>query len=51
VFQKVVLISPTAAYDVKYQMLPLTAVHEDYSDSLLSEIMEEQKDDMGEIEN
>jgi hypothetical protein len=50
VFQKVVLISPTAAYDVKYQMLPLTAVHEDYSDSLLSEIMEEQKDDMDEYQ-
>jgi hypothetical protein len=50
VFQKVVLISPTAAYDPKYKMLPLTAVHEDYSDTLLSEIMEEQKEDMDEYE-
>eukprot|EP01047_Picozoa_sp_COSAG01_P069720 COSAG01_NODE_10389_length_2179_cov_1.138462_3_plen_258_part_00 len=48
VFQKVVLISPTAAYDEKYKMLPLTAVHEEYSDSLLNEIMEEQKGDMEE---
>ena len=46
VFQKVVLISPTAAYDAKYKMLPLSAVHEDYSDELLSDVMEEQKDDM-----
>lgn len=50
VFQKIVLISPTAAYDEKYKMLPLTAVHEDYSDSLLSEIMEEQKEDMDEYQ-
>ena len=28
VFQKVILISPTAAYDQKYKMLPLTDVHE-----------------------
>ena len=40
VFQKVVLISPTAAYDAKYKMLPLSAVHEDYSDELLSDVME-----------
>ena len=46
VFQKVVLISPTAAYDAKYKMLPLSAVYEDYSDNLLSDIMEEQKADM-----
>ena len=46
VFQKVTLISPTAAYDAKYKMLPLTDVHEDYSDGLLNEIMEEQKTDM-----
>jgi hypothetical protein len=50
VFQKVILISPTAAYDAKYKMLPLTDVHEDYSDKLLSEVMEEQKDDMEEYE-
>ena len=50
VFQKVVLISPTAAYDAKYKMLPLTDVHEDYSDGLLSEVMEEQKDDMEEYQ-
>ena len=50
VFQKVILISPTAAYDAKYKMLPLTDVHEDYSDGLLSEVMEEQKDDMEEYQ-
>ena len=50
VFQKVVLISPTAAFDAKYKMLPLSAVHEDYSDALLSDIMEEQKDDMDSYE-
>ena len=50
VFQKVVLISPTAAYDQKYQMLPLTDVHEDYSDELLTEVVEEQKADMEEYE-
>ena len=50
VFQKVVLISPTAAYDAKYKMLPLNAVHEDYSDDLLSDVMEEQKADMEEYE-
>jgi hypothetical protein len=49
VFQKVVLISPTAAYDEKYKMLPLSAVHEDYSDELMSDIMEEQKTDMEEF--
>jgi len=49
VFQKVILISPTAAYDLKYKMLPLTAVHEDYSDQLLTEVMEEQKEDMEEF--
>ena len=46
VFQKVILISPTAAYDAKYKMLPLTDVYEDYSDKLLNDIMEEQKQDM-----
>lgn len=51
VFQKVVLISPTAAYDEKYQMLPLTAVHENYSDMLLDDIMEEQKADMEEYKD
>ena len=45
VFQKVILISPTAAYDAKYKMLPLTDVYEDYSDELLNDIMEEQKTD------
>ena len=50
VFQKVILISPTAAYDHKYKMLPLTDVHEDYSDGLLTEIMEEQKADMDEYQ-
>ena len=49
VFQKVILISPTAAYDQKYKMLPLTAIHEDYSDELLTEVMEEQKEDMEEF--
>ena len=48
VFQKVILISPTAAYDAKYKMLPLTDVHEDYSDELLNVIMEEQKEDIEE---
>jgi len=48
VFQKLILISPTASYDVKYKMLPLTDVHEEYSDDLLDEIMEEQKADMEE---
>jgi hypothetical protein len=46
VFQKVILISPTAAYDAKYKMLPLTQVHEDYSDGLINQIMEEQKQDI-----
>ena len=46
VFQKVILISPTAAYDAKYKMLPLTDVYEDYSDGLINDIMEEQKQDM-----
>jgi len=50
VFQKVVLISPTAAYDMKYKMLPLTDVHEDYSDELLNQIMEEQKEDLDEFQ-
>ena len=49
VFQKLILISPTAAYDAKYKMLPLTEIHEDYSDSLLNEIMEEQKADIDEF--
>ena len=49
VFQKVILISPTAAYDQKYKMLPLTGIHEDYSDELLTEVMEEQKEDMEEF--
>ena len=48
VFQKVILISPTAAYDAKYKMLPLTDVYEDYSDELLNDIMEEQKTGMEE---
>ena len=48
VFQKVILISPTAAYDAKYKMLPLTEVHEEYSDELINGIMEEQKQDMDE---
>ena len=39
VFQKVILISPTAAYDAKYKMLPLTEVHEEYSDELINQIM------------
>ena len=46
VFQKVILISPTAAFDAKYQMLPLTDVYEEYSDELIKDIMEEQKADM-----
>lgn len=48
VFQKVILISPTASYDEKYKMLPLTAMHEEYSDGLMEDIMEEQKEDMTE---
>jgi len=48
VFQKLILISPTAAYDAKYKMLPLTEIHEEYTDSLLNEIMEEQKADIDE---
>ena len=50
VFQKVVLVSPTASFDPKYKTLPLSAVHEDYSDELLADIMEEQKQDMEEYE-
>ena len=50
VFQKVILISPTASYDQKYKMLPLTDVHEDYSDDLLTEVVEEQKADMEEYQ-
>jgi len=46
VFQKMILISPTAAYDEKYKPLPMTSVHEDYSDQLLEEIMNEQKEDV-----
>ena len=46
VFQKVILISTTAAFDAKYQMLPLTDVYEEYSDELIKDIMEEQKADM-----
>ena len=46
VFQKMILISPTAAYDEKYKLLPMTSVHEDYSDQLLEEIMNEQKEDV-----
>ena len=46
VFQKVILISPTAAYDAKYKMLPLSEVHEEYSDDLLNQIIDEQKDDI-----
>jgi len=49
VFQKVILISPTAAYDAKYKLLPLSEIHEDYTDSLLNEIMEEQKADIDEF--
>ena len=41
-----ILISPTAAYDEKYKLLPLTSIYEDYSDGLLQEIMEEQKEDI-----
>jgi predicted ATP-dependent serine protease len=48
VFQKVILISPTASFDAKYKILPLTQVHEDYSEELLNEIMEEQKSDIEE---
>ena len=50
VFQKVGLISPTAAYDHKYKLLPLTSVHEDYSDELLMEVMDEQRADMEQYE-
>ena len=50
VFQKVVLISPTAAFDHKYKLLPLTSVHEDYSDELLMEVMDEQRADMEQYE-
>ena len=32
-------------------MLPLTEIHEDYSDSLLNEIMEEQKVDIDEYKH
>jgi hypothetical protein len=46
VFQKMILISPTAAYDEKYKLLPMDGVHEDYSDQLLEDIMEEQKEDI-----
>ena len=46
VFQKVVLISPTASQDPKYKMLPLTEVHEHYSDQLLDDIMDDQKQDI-----
>ena len=46
VFQKMILISPTAAYDEKYKLLPMTSVHEDYSDQLLEGIMNEQKEDV-----
>ena len=48
VFQKVILISPTAGFDAKYNMLPLTDVYEEYSEPLLNEIMEEQKADIEE---
>ena len=45
-----VLISPTAAFDHKYKLLPLTSVHEDYSDELLMEVMDEQRADMEQYE-
>ena len=48
VFQKVILISPTAAFDAKYKLLPLTDVYEEYSDELIKDIMEEQKADIDE---
>ena len=49
VFQKAILISPTAGFDAKYKMLPLTDVYEEYSEPLLNEIMEEQKADIEEF--
>ena len=46
VFQKIVVISPTVQFDEKFKILPLTEVYEEYSDELLGQIMEQQKEDM-----
>jgi hypothetical protein len=46
VFQKVVVISPTIQFDAKYKQIPITQTHEEYSDKLLKNIMEEQKQDI-----
>ena len=43
VFQKMILISPTAAYDEKYKLLPMTSVLTIVSDQLFEETMDEQK--------
>ena len=45
VFQKIVVISPTVQFDEKFKILPLTEVYEEYSDELLGQIMEQEKED------
>jgi hypothetical protein len=45
VFQKIVVISPTVQFDEKFKILPLTEVYEEYSDELLGQIMEQQKEE------
>ena len=40
------VISPIVQFDEKFKILPLTEVYEEYSDELLGQIMEQQKEDM-----
>ena len=47
-FQKIILISPTASTDKKYDSLNLTEKHEKYTDTLLEQLVQTQKDDMEE---
>lgn len=45
-FQKLVVISPTVQYDEKYKLLPVSQQHEEYSDELLGQIMQQQREDI-----
>ena len=46
VFQKLILISPTADTDLKYQQLPLTETYTEYSDDLLDDLINQQNADI-----
>ena len=50
VFQKHILISPTAMTDKNYDNLELTSRHESYSDQLICDIVATQKEDMKQYE-